>query len=100
MACVNKPHINPDGSWAYPPSELILEEGALHPITYYVEVRRQTIAKFIVNQLIFNFCTEGERRRGSSPRQYWREQTMDLEAVRDEAQVSAGVAAEDSDMVE
>ena len=49
MACINKPHSNPDGSWTYPPSELTLEDVTLHPIAYYVEVRRQTIAKFIVN---------------------------------------------------
>ena len=69
MARINKPRRNLDGSWTYPSSELTLEEVALHPIAYYVEVRRQTIAKFIVNRPIFEYCREGKRKRGSSPRQ-------------------------------
>jgi len=100
MARVNKPRANPDGSWTYPQSALTLEEVALHPIAQYVEVRRQTIAKFIVNQPIFDFCTEGRRKRGSSPRQFWWEQPMDLDAARAEAQASADVPANDGDMVE
>ena len=100
MARVNKPRANPDGSWTYPQSALTLEEVALHPIAQYVEVRRQTIAKFIVNRPIFDFCTEGRRKRGSSPRQFWWEQPMDLDAARAEAQASADVPANDGDMVE
>ena len=100
MARINKPRSNPDGSWTYPPSELTLEEVALHPIAYYVEVRRQTIAKFIVNPPIFEFCSEGKRKRGSSPHQFWWEQTMDLDAARAEAQASVDVAADDSEVVE
>jgi len=100
MARINKPRRNLDGSWTYPSSELTLEEVALHPIAYYVEVRRQTIAKFIVNRPIFEYCREGKRKRGSSPRQFWWEQAMDLEAARAEAQASVDVAADDSEMVE
>ena len=72
----------------------------MYPIAYYMEVRRQTIAKCIVNQPIFEFCREGKQKRGSSPRQFWWEQTMDLDAVSAEAQASVGVAADDSDVVE
>ena len=70
-----------DGSWAYPPSEEVLEELGLHPIVHYIEVRRQTVASFIVNWPIFDFCMDRERRRRTSPRQFWWEQPMDLDAA-------------------
>ena len=72
-----------------------MEEVALHPIAYYVEVRRQTIAKFIVSRPIFDYCREGRRNRGSSPHQWWWEQPMDLDAARDVASAADVVAAND-----
>jgi len=71
MARVNKPCRNPDRSWTYPATPDVLEEIGLQPIAHYVEVRRQTIAKFIVNWPIFDFCVAGKRKRGTSPRQWW-----------------------------
>ena len=94
MATVNKPSKNPDGSWDYPSSEDVLEEVGLFSMTHYIEVRIQTIANFIVIRPIFEYCMEAERRRGSSPRQFWWEQPMDLDAAR--AAGAADVAASDS----
>ena len=95
MARVNKPRRKLDGLWAYPSREDVLEEVALHPITYYVEVRRQTIAEFIVSRPIFEYCRKGRRNRGSSPRQWWWEQPMDLDVARDAASAADVVAAND-----
>ena len=57
----------------------------MYPIAHYVEVRRQTIAQFIVNQPIFEYCMEGGRKHGSRTRQFWWEQPMDLDAARADA---------------
>ena len=95
MACNNKPRRNPNGSWTYPSSAEALEEVGLHTIAHYIEVRRQTIASFIVNRPIFELCQGAERKRGTSNRQYWGEQPMDLEAARANAVVAADDDAED-----
>ena len=95
MALVNKPRKDPtSGTWTYPPSEDALEEVGLHTIADYVQVRRQTIANFIVNRPIFNFCVDGERKRGTCPHHFWWEQPMDLDAAR----ASAIVAANDEEL--
>ena len=78
MARVNKPRkIQGTGTWTYPSTEDVLEEVGLFPIRQYIEVRRQTIAAYIVNRPIFQLCVDEERRRGTSPRLWW-EQPMDL----------------------
>ena len=88
MAIVNKPRRNPiDDSWSYPASADVMEEVGLHSIAHYIEVRRQTIANFIVNRPIFGFCQGRRRRRGSAPRQF------DLETAR--AASTADVAVSD-----
>ena len=61
-----------NNTWQYPSSADVLEKAGLHTIAHYIDVRRQTIAAFIVNRPIFELCMEGERRRGSSAnRQFW-----------------------------
>ena len=62
----------------------------LHSIAHYIEVRRQTIANFIVNRPIFGFCQGRRRRHGSAPRQFWWDQQFDLETAR--AALAADVA--------
>ena len=100
MAHDNKPRRKPDGTWKYPSSEDVLKEVGLYSIGHYVEVRRQTIASFIVTRPIFDYCVEGERLRGSSPRQFWWEQPMDLDAARAVAAAKAMVAAGDETSVD
>ena len=56
-----------DGTWYYPSPKDALDVEGLHTIKAYINVQRQTIASFIVNQSIFNLCQRGVRRRGSSP---------------------------------
>ena len=78
-------------TWAYPPTEKVLEECGLFPMTHYIEVRKQHVASFIVNRPIFDLCVGSERLRGTAPRQYWWEQTLDLDAARASANfVTAG----------
>jgi hypothetical protein len=100
IATVNKPVRKPDGTWVYPTSEDVLEEVGLKTIKHYIEVRRQTIANYIVNRPIYLFCEDAERRRGSMPRLYWWEQSFDLDAARasDEARVAAGDEEEEESM--
>ena len=95
MTHVHKPRRNPDRSWTYPATEDVMEEAGLYPAAHYVDVRRQTIARFIVNRPIYGFCEGSERQRGTSPRQWWWEQPMDLDVARAEAPASDVVAAED-----
>ena len=57
-----------------------------------MEVRRQTIASYIVNWPIFDCCVNGERRWGTNPHSWWWEQPMYLDEVRAGAQAPAMVA--------
>ena len=70
------------GPWAYPLSEEVLEKAGLHSIGHYIEVRRQTILNFIPDRPIYALCQDAVRKRGTGNRQYWWEQTMDLEAAQ------------------
>ena len=94
MAKVNKPRRNPHtGVWTYPASADVLEEVGLHTIAEYIEVQRQTIAKYIVDRPIFTLCMEEERRRGTAAnRQWWWEQPTDWDLARE---ASASVVADD-----
>ncbi len=71
-----------DGTWAYLNSAAVLDEVGLKPIAHYIGVRKQHIANYIVNKPIFQTCVEGVRRCGSSVRQFWWAQPMDLEEAR------------------
>ena len=83
----------------YPKSVDVLEEVGLFTISHYVQVRRQTIAKYIVDRPILSFCMEGERRRGTSTRrQFWWEQPVDWDLARaSSGAVVAGVDESDTD---
>ena len=74
------PREKPDGSWTYPSSEKVLEKAGLYTVAQYIEVRRNTILKFLVDRPIHKLCLDAVRKRGTSARQYWWEQPMDLEA--------------------
>ena len=83
MAREHAPRKDPQsGEWHYPSSALALEEVGLHTIEHYVQVRRQTIAAYIVDRPIFELCMDGRRRQGTIPRTYWWEQPMDLDLAR------------------
>ena len=86
----NKPRRSPTDEWTYPSSEDVLDEVGMHTIAEYIAVRRQTIMAFIVNRPIFSLCVAGERRRGTSPRQFWWEQSMDLDVARAAADSALG----------
>ena len=82
MTSVNKPCRQPDQSWLYPETPAVM-------IAHYVEVGRQTIAKYIVNRPIFDCCVNGKRRRGTNPHLWWWEQPMNLDKVRAGVQAPA-----------
>ena len=71
-----------DGTWSYPNSTAVLDEVGLKTIAHYIGVRRQHIASYIVDKPIFQSCVDGVRKRGSSVRQFWWAQSMDLEEAR------------------
>ena len=63
----------------------------LKPIDAYIRARRDTIARYVVERPIFEACRGVERKRGTSPRQYWWEQTMELpEATEEEMEEAEG----------
>jgi hypothetical protein len=71
-----------DGTWTYSNSGEVLMDVGLKTIAHYIAVRWQHIANYIVNKPIFLTCVSGGRRQGSSVRQFWWEQSMDLEEAR------------------
>ena len=84
MAKVNRPVRGEDGVWKYPPTEDVLKEVGLKPIADYIRARRDTIAKWVADRPVYEACTGGERRRGTSPRQFWWEQPMKLPGESDD----------------
>ncbi len=72
----------PDGTWTYPNSVQVLEDVGLKTIAHYIAVHQQHIPNYIVSKPIFTRCVDGVRKRGSSNRHFWWEQSMDLEAAR------------------
>ena len=70
-----------DGTWTYPNSAQVLEDAGLKTVAYYIAVRRQHIANYIINKPIITTCVKGGRRQGSSTRHFWWEQLMDLDAA-------------------
>jgi hypothetical protein len=76
MAEKHKPKKGPHHKWVYPRSSGILQECGMATILHYIDIRRATIFRYIVDWPIYKACRAGERRRGSPPRQWWREQKM------------------------
>jgi hypothetical protein len=81
MAKVHVPRRGPNQQWVYPPSDKVLEECGMHTIQHYIDVRRETIAKYVVGRSIHAECQGADRRRGSVPRRWWWEQRMCLDDV-------------------
>ena len=79
MAKKHKPRKGLNQVWVYPATEDVLKECGMHSILHYIGVRRETIFRFVVDRPKLKMCMEGERRRGSAPRQWWWEQKMCLD---------------------
>jgi hypothetical protein len=78
MAVLNKPRRGLHHTWVYPRSKDVLNECGMQTISHFIGVRRDTILAYVVNRPIYQKCREGERKRGSAPRQWWWEQPMQL----------------------
>ena len=63
--------------------EDVLEEGRLHRMEHYIQVRRDMIAAYIVHRPIFNVLQGRGRRRGSRLHQFWWDQPMELDGAKD-----------------
>ncbi len=68
-----------EGNRTYPSNTGALKKVGLYTIEHYIGVRWQTISNYIVNQPIFEHCWSGVRKRGSSPRMFWWDQSMHLD---------------------
>jgi hypothetical protein len=66
-----RPEKKPDGSWSYPRSKDVLEAAGLQTIAHYMDVRRQTVANFIVSRPIWELCAGAVRRRGLLIQPFW-----------------------------
>mmetsp|Transcript_16214 Transcript_16214/g.26241 ORF Transcript_16214/g.26241 Transcript_16214/m.26241 type:complete len:112 (-) Transcript_16214:185-520(-) len=67
--------------WTYPALEKVLKTTGLYTINEYIEVCRNTILKFVSQRPIYELCRGAERQHGTSKRQYWWEQSIDLEGT-------------------
>ncbi len=62
MAKKHVPWQGPHQQWVYPPSDKVLEECG-----NYIDVRRETIAKYVVDCSILAECQGADQMRGSMP---------------------------------
>ena len=81
MAQTHVPQQGLQQQWINPSLEAVLEECGTHMIEHYIDVQRETIAKYVVNHSIHAECQGADRRRGSVPRRWWWEQRMCLDDV-------------------
>ncbi len=79
MAWKYKPRKGLFGKWSYPLTKDVLEEYGLHSVEEYIQTCWTTIAMYVVNRPLYLECKEGERQRGSMPRQWWWEQELGLD---------------------
>jgi len=70
MATEHVPRQGPLQQWVYPSSEAVLEECGMHTIEHYIDVRRETIAKYVVGRSIHVECQGTDQRHGSVPRRW------------------------------
>jgi hypothetical protein len=78
-----RPERNVDGSWMYSRLEEVLEAVRMNSIAHYMDLRRQTVANFIVNRPIHELCMGAVRKRGSPVQPFWWDQPMDLDLARE-----------------
>ena len=83
MNRTNVPRRGHGGAWEYPSAEESLKEAGLKRVEEYIRLRRNTIAMWVAGRPLYQACVGGERRRGTSPRQFWWEQPMGLESVEE-----------------
>ncbi len=81
MAKEHVPRWGANLQWVYPSSAAVLEECGMHTIQQYIDVQRETIAKYVVGRSILAKCQGADRRRGSVPWRWWWEQSMGLDDV-------------------
>jgi hypothetical protein len=79
MAEKHKPKKGPHHGWTYPQSSNVLQECGMNTIPHYIDIRRATIFRYVLDQPIYKACREGERKRGSPLQQWWWEQMLCLE---------------------
>ncbi len=81
MAKEHVPCWGPHCQWVYPPSDKTLMECGMHTFQHYINVQRQTIARYVVDCSIFAKCRAADQRRGSIPRLWWWEQGICLDNI-------------------
>jgi len=81
MAKKHVPWQGPHQQGVYPPSDKVLEECGMHTIEHYIDVRRETIAKYVVDRSILAECQGADRRRNSMPQRWWWEQRICLDDI-------------------
>jgi hypothetical protein len=95
MARKHWPKRGANGVWVYPKTADVLGEFGIVSIAEYIQVRHQTITTYVATRPIFTTCIGGEWQRGSMQRQWWWEQLMCLDAIKD----ATGSDASDSHSV-
>ena len=73
------------GMRKYLKTKTVPAAAGLHKILHYVQVRRASIMHWIVDRPILEPCRSVERGRGTTPRNFWWEQSMDLDETRGRA---------------
>ena len=74
-----RPQRRTSGPWVYPKSADVLAAARLQTVATYMRRRRNHIAQVIEGRPLLEECRGAERRSGSSSRQMWWQQEMDLE---------------------
>ncbi len=59
MAKKHKPCRRLNHVWVYPNSQDVLKECGTHPISHYIDVRREALFWYVVDRPIYAACTAG-----------------------------------------
>jgi L-rhamnose mutarotase len=79
MAEKHKPKKGPHHRWVYPQSTDVLQECGINTILHYIDIRRNTIFQYVLDQPNYDTCREGEQQRGLPLQQWWWELKMCLD---------------------
>ena len=77
------PKRHPGGTWVHPPIGAVQAMMGLEKIGVYIARRKNTVAQYIANRPIMEFCLVAERKPVMHlSRQWWEQIALDIMGIR------------------